>query len=65
VNDWQSIVEAARMTGVNRNSIARWVKLGLLVGRPRAVRNLVATEVSVSRVKELAKQRPPGRPKKK
>lgn len=64
MDDLQTIRQAAEIAGVARQSVAAWVKLGLLKGKPAKVGHIQATLVSVARVKELAKQRRPGRPKK-
>ena len=64
MDDLQTIRKAAEVTGTARQSIATWVKLGLLKGRAATVGHIKATLVSVAAVRELAKQRPPGRPRK-
>jgi len=56
--------KAAEAAGVARKSVERWVRLGLLKGKPSKMGNLIATLVSVKAVKELAKTRRPGRPAK-
>lgn len=58
------ITRAAEIAGVTRQSVAAWVKLGLLVGKPTRVGNITATLVSVAEVRKLAKSRKPGRPRK-
>ncbi len=55
---------AAEAAGIARKTVERWVKTGLLKGKPKKVGNLIATLVSVAKVKELAKERRPGRPTK-
>jgi len=65
MDDWQSVRKAAEAAGVARNSVAKWVKLGLLKGKPATLGHIKATLVSVAKVKELAKERKPGRPAKK
>jgi len=62
--EWLPLSGAAAKAGVSRNSVARWVVAGLLKSRKGRVRNLEATLVEVSKVRELAKERKPGRPRK-
>jgi len=64
MDDFQPLKKAAELAGVDRNSVARWVKEGLLKSRKGRVRNLQTTLVSVAAVKALAVTRRPGRPKK-
>lgn len=63
MDDWQTIRKAAEQAGVARNSVARWVRMGLLRGVPTKVGHIQGTLVSISQVKRLAKTRKPGRPK--
>ena len=65
MDDFQTMSRAAGLAGVDRKSISRWVKAGLLKSKREQVRNLTATLVSVKAVRELAKERRPGRPSKK
>ncbi len=60
---WQPLSHAAAAAKVGRNAVARWVKEGLLESKKGRVRNLETTLVRVDQVKELAKQRPRGRPR--
>jgi hypothetical protein len=64
MDDLQTVRQASELTGTDRKSIARWLKLGLLKGKPTKMGHLIATLVSVKAVKELAKTRRPGRPRK-
>jgi hypothetical protein len=64
MDDLQIISKAAKLAGVARQSVTRWVQEGLLKGTPIQIGNLNATLVSIRAVKELAKQRRPGRPRK-
>jgi hypothetical protein len=64
MDDYQPMWKAAELAGVTRKTIAKWVKAKLLKTRKRKFRHLVATLVSVKEVKELAKSRRPGRPRK-
>jgi predicted site-specific integrase-resolvase len=64
VDEWQSLRQAAATAGVDRNTVARWVRQGLLKSRKGKVRHLQTTLVEVAKVRELAKQRKPGRPRK-
>ena len=64
MDEWQSLRQAALAAGVDRNAVARWVRDGLLKSRKGRYRHLQTTLVEVAKVKELAKQRRPGRPRK-
>ena len=64
MDDLQSMRKAAEAVGVDRKSVERWVRMGLLIGKPATVGHIKATLVSVAKVRELAKQRRPGRPAK-
>lgn len=63
MDDWQTIRQAALTVGVTRQTVAKWVDLGLLKSRKTKVRNLDAKLVNVAKVRELAETRKPGRPK--
>ena len=63
-DDMEPLRQAGLAAGVDRNTIARWVKAGLLKAKKGKVRHLETTLVSVAKVKALAAERPPGRPKK-
>jgi len=62
--EYLSLRQAAIATGIDRNTLSRWVKLGLLPSKKGKARHLETTLVNVARAKELAKGRKPGRPKK-
>ena len=64
MDDLQRLGKAAELAGVTRQSVATWLKLGLLKSKSASVGTLTVALVSVKAVKELAKQRRPGRPKK-
>jgi predicted site-specific integrase-resolvase len=64
MDDIRTMRKAADAAGVSRKSVERWVRDGLLKGKPAKVGHIQATLVSVKAVRELAKTRRPGRPKK-
>ena len=65
MDDMRPMSEVAELAGVDRNTLARWVKAKKLKSRTAMVRNLKATLVSLSEVKALvAKGVRPGRPRK-
>jgi len=64
MNDWQTVRQASEKTGVARISISRWLKLGLLRGKPTTVGHMAATLVSIPELRKVAKNRKPGRPRK-
>jgi len=63
MSDQKTVKEAAAAAGVDRHTIARWVKTGKLKGKKTTVGNLVATLVSVSEVRKLKAAQPRGRPR--
>jgi hypothetical protein len=64
--EWKSLSEAAKAASINRNTLGRWIKRGLLKTRSAPVRNLTATLVNMAEVNKLVgKGLPIGRPKKK
>jgi ribosomal protein L19E len=63
MDDLQPMNRAATAAGVDRNTVARWVKTGLLKSKKGRYRHLETTLVSVAKVKMLAADRKPGRPK--
>jgi hypothetical protein len=62
MEDYETMSKAADLAGVDRQTIARWVKLGKLAGKNTTRGNLVATLVSVARVRKLKAEQPRGRP---
>lgn len=56
-DDFLPLKQAAEKTGIDRNTLARWVKAGKLKSRKGHVRHLQTTLVSVAAVKALI---PPG-----
>lgn len=60
----KSISEVADIVGVNRNTLARWIKDGKLKSSRGRVRNLQTKLVDVDEARALAADCRPGRPRK-
>jgi transposase-like protein len=61
--DLSSLSDAADAVGMNRNTLARWVKAGKLKAETGYVRNLQTTLVSLADVRRLVGEGiGPGRP---
>jgi len=59
----KTVRQAAIDAGVDRNTIARWLKAGKLKGKKTRVGHLTATLVSVKEVQRLKDAQPRGRPR--